>query len=65
MLRRRVARARSGLSPREQEVVALKYDQGMKIAEIGELLALSPNTVKVLLLRAMKKMAGELKDLQP
>lgn len=65
MLRRRVARARSGLSPREQEVVALKYDQGMKIAEIGELLALSPNTVKVLLFRAMKKMAGELKDLQP
>lgn len=54
--------ARARLSPREQEVFALKYDKDMKIAEIASLLALSENTIKALLFRATRKMAVALKD---
>ncbi len=59
-----ITKARTILSPREQEVFALKYDHEMKIADIGKLLSLSENTVKVLLFRAAKKMAKTLKDYQ-
>ncbi len=61
-VRFKIERARRVLSPRENEVFALKYDQDMTIAEIGALLSLSPNTVKVLLFRATKKIAVALKD---
>lgn len=61
-IRQVVQWARLRLSIRENEVFALKYDKDMKISEIGALLSLSENTVKVLLFRAMKKMAHALKD---
>lgn len=54
--------ARGRLSRREQEVFTLKYDKELKISEISEILSLSENTIKVLLFRATKKMAKELKD---
>ena len=57
-----IKRARRILSPRENEVFALKYDQDLAITEIAALLSLSPNTVKVLLFRATKKIAMALKD---
>jgi len=61
-LQKAIHRARADLSPREQEVFTLKFDQELKISEIGNMLMVSENTVKVLLFRAARKMAGALKD---
>lgn len=60
-LQQAIVAARALLSRREGEVFALKYDEGLKIDEIGMLLSLSPNTVKVLLFRASRKMAEALR----
>ena len=57
-----VQEARKKLSVREREVFTFKYDENFRIAEIGALLSLSPNTVKVLLFRATRKIAAALKD---
>ena len=57
-------KAKSLLSPREREVITLKFDQNLKIFEISQVLSISENTVKVLLFRAVKKMANSLKDYQ-
>src|SRR3989339_6143 len=56
-----VRAARSTLSRRESEVFSLKFDNSMKIDEIGGVLGLSENTVKVLLFRAARKLAKALK----
>jgi RNA polymerase sigma-70 factor (ECF subfamily) len=50
------------LSMREREVFAFKYEKYLKITEIAALLKISPNTVKVLLFRATKKISVALKD---
>lgn len=52
------------LSSREHEVFTLKFYQSMKTGEISRILSLSENTVKVLLYRALRKMAGALKEFQ-
>ena len=56
-----VRAARAALSRREAEVFSLKFDSSMKIQEIGGVLGLSENTVKVLLFRAARKLAKALK----
>jgi RNA polymerase sigma-70 factor (ECF subfamily) len=61
-VRHLITKARRTLSPREQEVFTLKYDEHMKIAEIAAMLGLSGNTVKVLLFRATRKLAAALKE---
>jgi RNA polymerase sigma-70 factor (ECF subfamily) len=64
-VRQALIAARTRLSTREQEVVALKYDRNLKITEIAALLSLSPNTVKVFLFRATRKMAAALSEYKP
>jgi RNA polymerase sigma-70 factor (ECF subfamily) len=61
-LARELEKARRKLSAREREVFTLKYDEDMKISEISRVLDIAESTVKVLLFRAAKKMAEQLKD---
>ena len=45
------------LSPRERDILTLRYFQGYSAAEIGQLLGLSANHVRVLQLRALRRAA--------
>jgi RNA polymerase sigma factor (sigma-70 family) len=52
-----IQRLLDGLSPRERDVLTLRYFQGYSAAEIGQLLGLSANHVRVLQLRALRRAA--------
>jgi len=57
-----IREAKASLSARELEVFCLKFEKDLKISEIAGLLSIAPNTVKVLIFRATRKMAKALKD---
>jgi RNA polymerase sigma-70 factor (ECF subfamily) len=61
-IERIIKKSMRALSMREREVFAFKYEKHLKINEIAALLKISPNTVKVLLFRATKKISAALKD---
>ena len=51
-------RAMSQLKPRERELLWLAYAQGSSHREIGEVLGLKTGSIKLLLFRARRKLAG-------
>jgi RNA polymerase sigma-70 factor, ECF subfamily len=51
-------RAMSQLKPRERELLWLAYAQGSSHKEIGEVLGLKTGSIKLLLFRARRKLAG-------
>lgn len=56
-LRRNLRKARvQELTPRQQEVLALYYDQGMKMVEIARELGIDPSTVSRTLRRAKTRL---------
>lgn len=59
-LRRIVAECRSNLKPRQQEILALRYDEQLSIPEIAERLGAQQNTVTVWMSRACKALAEAL-----
>ena len=52
------ARAMSGLKPRERAMLWLAYAEGASHREIADVLGLRPSSLKPLLFRARRKMAG-------
>ena len=54
-------RAMSQLKPRERELLWLAYAQGSSHQEIGEALGLKTGSIKLLLFRARRKLAGLLR----
>jgi RNA polymerase sigma factor FliA len=57
-LRERIAEAIATLPERERVILALRYDQGMKNGEIGEVLGVSESRVCQLHARAVRHMRG-------
>ena len=56
-LRRNLRKARvQELTPRQQEVLALYYDQGLKMVEIARELGIDPSTVSRTLSRAKARL---------
>ena len=56
-LRRNLRKARvQELTPRQQEVLALYYDEGMKMVEIARKLGIDPSTVSRTLSRAKARL---------
>ncbi len=53
--RQRVAQLLSGLDPRDRAMLVLKEVEGLSIEEIGEVMDINANTVKVRLFRARRK----------
>ena len=60
MLRRRVQQALPGLSKKERAVFVMRYFNELKPLEIAEIMNISTNTIKTLLLRAKRKLRKEL-----
>ena len=56
-LQARLQRLLDGLSSRERDILTLRYFQGYSAAEIGQVLGLSANHVRVLQLRALRRAA--------
>jgi RNA polymerase sigma factor (sigma-70 family) len=56
-LQMRLQHLLAGLSSRERDVLTLRYFQGYSAAEIGQVLGLSANHVRVLQLRALRRAA--------
>ncbi|HEV2659000.1 MAG TPA: sigma-70 family RNA polymerase sigma factor, partial [Ktedonobacteraceae bacterium] len=56
-LQARIQHLLDRLSPRERNVLTLRYFQGYSAAEIGQVLGLSANHVRVLQLRALRRAA--------
>jgi RNA polymerase sigma factor (sigma-70 family) len=56
-LHTRIQRLLDGLPARERDILTLRYLQGYSAAEIGELFGLSPNHVRVLQFRALRRAA--------
>ncbi len=46
----------SELDPETQEVITLRYMNGLAVKEIGEILGLAPNTVSVRIHRAISEL---------
>lgn len=65
LFRRRLQRALPGLSKKEQAVFALRYFNEFKLAEISEIMDISINTIKTLLMRAKKKLRKKLARYNP
>ncbi len=61
----RVAQALDVLSPAQRTTFILRHYEGMTLAEIAPVLGCSVGSVKVHLFRALRKLRGELSDLQP
>src|SRR5947207_10030974 len=57
-LQARIQRLLDGLSSRERDILTLRYFQGYSAAEIGQILGLSANHVRVLQLRALRRAAS-------
>jgi RNA polymerase sigma-70 factor (ECF subfamily) len=53
-----VTRALSQLKPRERAILWLAYAEGNSHREIAEVLGLQPSSLKILLFRARRKLAG-------
>lgn len=60
MLQRRIQQMLHKISPRERSVFVMRYYNDLKIGEIAEILNVSTNTIKSLLLRAKKKLKKQL-----
>jgi len=60
-----VHRALSHLKPRERSLLWLAYAQGATHREIADVLGLKTASIKLLLFRARKKLAGLLRDGRP
>lgn len=61
-IRRNLHRAlEAELTPRQRQMVALYYDQGLTMAEIGKLLEVQPSTVCRTLQRAMRRLQNSLR----
>ncbi|GAC1349148.1 MAG: hypothetical protein NVSMB27_19540 [Ktedonobacteraceae bacterium] len=56
-LQARIQNLLDGLSPRERDVLTLRYFQGYSAAEIGQVLGLNARHVRVLQLRALRRAA--------
>ncbi|HEV2349729.1 MAG TPA: RNA polymerase sigma factor [Terriglobia bacterium] len=56
-----LSRALSGLRPREREILWLAYAQGSSHKEIAEMLGLKSGSIRLMLFRARKKLAGLLR----
>jgi RNA polymerase sigma factor (sigma-70 family) len=56
-LQTRIQRLLDGLTSRERDILTLRYFQGFSAAEIGQVLGLSANHVRVLQLRALRRAA--------
>ncbi len=52
----------SGLNPRQQLVINLRYRHGMKLKEIAEILEIPEGTVKILTFRAVRKIRQQLEE---
>jgi len=64
-LRRWIRQALPDLSRKEQTVFALRYYNEMKLSEIAEIMNISVNTIKTMLLRAKKKLRKRLAAYHP
>jgi len=64
-LRRHVQKALPGLSKNERTVFAMRYFNDFKPLEIAEIMNISINTIKTLLLRAKKKLRKKLAHYNP
>lgn len=60
MLQDHIRRLLQKISPRERSVFVMRYYNELKLNEIAEILNVSNNTIKSLLLRAKKKLKKEL-----
>lgn len=60
MLRQRVQQALPGLSKKERTAFVMRYFNDFKPLEIAEIMGISINTIKTLLLRAKKKLRKKL-----
>jgi RNA polymerase sigma-70 factor (ECF subfamily) len=54
--RRRLGRVVSQLTPTQQQVILLRFGEGLKIAEIGRLMGKSEGAIKLLQHRAIKRL---------
>jgi RNA polymerase sigma-70 factor, ECF subfamily len=59
--RQRVERLMEGLDPRDRLMLILKEVEGFAVEEIGEILELNSNTVKVRLFRARRRLVSQAK----
>jgi RNA polymerase sigma-70 factor, ECF subfamily len=59
--RQRVERLMEGLDPRDRLMLILKEVEGFAVEEIGEILELNANTVKVRLFRARRRLVSQAK----
>jgi RNA polymerase sigma-70 factor (ECF subfamily) len=57
-----VEAALSGLSPRDREVIALRFHAGLETAEVADVLGISRSNAATLLHRAMTKLREALND---
>lgn len=62
-IRRRLAAALGGLSPRQRSIFVLKHYEDLSLEEIADLLRLDVGTVKSHMSRALFKLRTELRDL--
>jgi len=60
-----VSSAMRNLPPEQREALALRESQGLSFTQIGDLLEISPNTVKSRVRYALLKLADELKPFAP
>lgn len=60
-----IARLLDSLPPRQKEVYVLSREKGLSLEEIGQVLNLSPNTVKNHLVKALKYIRGGLQSAHP
>ena len=60
LLQKRLKQALPGLSKKEQTVFVMRYFNDYKLLEIAEIMDISINTIKTLLLRAKKKLRRKL-----
>lgn len=65
LFRRRLKQALPGLSMKEQTVFAMRYFNEFKLIEIAEIMDISINTIKTLLLRAKRKLRKKLAPYHP
>jgi RNA polymerase sigma-70 factor (family 1) len=63
-LSRRIEQAIDSLPPRQREVFVMKRDAALSYREIGELLSISPKTVEVHMVGALRTLRKSLYDLR-
>lgn len=60
MMRGHLRQALEQLSPQQKTIFVLRHDEDLPLAEIGEILKISPGTVKSQLFRALRKLQATL-----